>query len=443
MRKLVRPWDKVIVMEARHDMELVAKAAGLAEGEVLVFTESHCLPGPNFLAECDKAFEANPSWAGFSGRSTPLTHNCLSRVEAAMYSADIEHAMQHHPWRKVLDQCFVIKKEAYLRCGGVEPQYGHFAEWVLAGRLRAATCVVGYAPDVLIGHWYAGDLPELREFAEDFGAGQVRFAATQYALQERAWFDSPARWENRHSLGRPAAWRMVRLMLRVRALQRGAWQGTQRGRFRQWVRTVLGGRTARLKDQERLARELGEQTERALASGNEECATARYLAFNEAAAELGQLREVCRGRYHDSTFAKVEKRSGKWTPGGHGGVHQVGFYAGSSHLKVPYVWSAPEAALWLPLGSGCYEIVVKWLDLVPLREPGRMRLFVDGRPVPAGDAVIEPGSAIIRVTVSSGGGLWLAWAVAEFHSRGDTRVLGIPLRQVRWRRQPRAVGAPA
>ena len=58
-----------------------------------------------------------------------------------MYQADIEFGMKQHPWRKVLDQCFVTRRDVYWECGGLREELGHFAEWVLAAAYHAR----GYA----------------------------------------------------------------------------------------------------------------------------------------------------------------------------------------------------------------------------------------------------------------------------------------------------------
>lgn len=95
-----------------HDIGLCAVGAAKARGRYLFFTESHCWPEPDVLERCLTALRDNPGWAGFSCGSTPICHNRLSEAEAEMYEADIEYGMTVHPWRKILDQCFVTRREA-------------------------------------------------------------------------------------------------------------------------------------------------------------------------------------------------------------------------------------------------------------------------------------------------------------------------------------------
>ena len=53
VRGLLGPQDRVLEFDRHHDMDLCAKAAESASGEVLFFTESHCLPEPETLASAD------------------------------------------------------------------------------------------------------------------------------------------------------------------------------------------------------------------------------------------------------------------------------------------------------------------------------------------------------------------------------------------------------
>src|SRR5207344_2482985 len=97
----------------------------------LFFTESHCRPELDVLQTSAEALRTNPEWSGFSCRSVRVTHSRLSEVEADLYEADIVFGMTEHPWRRILDQCFVIRRLPYEAAGGFDPSLGHFAEWML------------------------------------------------------------------------------------------------------------------------------------------------------------------------------------------------------------------------------------------------------------------------------------------------------------------------
>jgi hypothetical protein len=114
VQALLGEHDRLIRHPSEHDMGLCVAGAHAAHGDILFFTESHCWPEPDVLELSLQAMQAHPEWAGFSARSIRSTHNRLSEVEADMYEADIEYGMLHHPWRKILDQCFVVRRCVYL-----------------------------------------------------------------------------------------------------------------------------------------------------------------------------------------------------------------------------------------------------------------------------------------------------------------------------------------
>jgi hypothetical protein len=86
---MLRPADRIEQVALHHDIDLLAAAAGVAGGEVMVMAEAHRIPEPDFLERCDQVFGDNPNWEGFSGRSIPLVHNLLSEIEAEIYAEDI------------------------------------------------------------------------------------------------------------------------------------------------------------------------------------------------------------------------------------------------------------------------------------------------------------------------------------------------------------------
>ena len=191
IRALLQPQDSLLTRPHHHDMPLMADGAREARGANLFFTEAHCLPNPETLEQAAAVLLEEPGWAGFSCRSIPITHNLLSEIEAEMYDAHIKENMTRHPWLKVLDQCLVLRREAYLSCGGIEPEYGHFAEWVIAARLHQSRNVIGYHTTPAIRHYYIGKLADLEEFTEDFSRGEMRFQTRGMRNDCRGLFPLP------------------------------------------------------------------------------------------------------------------------------------------------------------------------------------------------------------------------------------------------------------
>ena len=233
IRRLLGPQDRLLELDHHHDMELCVAAAETARGDVLFFTESHCLPEPETLARADAAAQLNPEWAGFSCRSVPITRNLLSKIEAEWYGRDIEFGMTEHPWRKVLDQCFVVRRWAYFEVGGFNPAFGHFAEWLIAARFHARGLRIGYAPDVRIHHVYIGQFGEWRRFTADFVEGQMEYLALEPGDPLRTMFDEVPEWSGRHKLQRGRG---------APRLPDAAARPALRSRSRAWAAQVEGSR---------------------------------------------------------------------------------------------------------------------------------------------------------------------------------------------------------
>ena len=153
IRGLLAPPDRLLEHDQPHDVALSVRGAREARGELLFFTESHVLPDPETLRRTDEAVRADPGLAGLSGRSLRITHNSLGETEADMYEADIRYGMEQHPWRKILDQCFIAWRRPYFEAGGFREEFGHFAEWLLAAHMYGLGYRIGYAPEVELRHY--------------------------------------------------------------------------------------------------------------------------------------------------------------------------------------------------------------------------------------------------------------------------------------------------
>jgi hypothetical protein len=200
IQDVLRPDDRLHQHNACHDIPLLHHAARQANGEYLVITESHCAPVDGFLEQANRVFTDHPHWVGFSGLSIPWTHNRLSEIEAAFYNHDIQHQLQHHPWLKVLDQCFVVLRSAYNSIGGLEEDYGHFAEWLLAARFADRGMTIGHDPRPAVHHRYCGDLDELETFTIDFAKGEIRYADHASGVNPGNRFAQPLAWQQRYAL---------------------------------------------------------------------------------------------------------------------------------------------------------------------------------------------------------------------------------------------------
>ena len=205
----------VVRRASRHRADRVCRSGGRGRGPHL-----HGIalpPRPDFLARADDSLREHPDWAGFSGCSLRITQNRLSIVEADMYEADIRHGMEEHLWRKILDQCFVVRKGAYDEAGGFRAALGHFAEWHLAARMHSKGDRIGYAPLVRVWHHYVGDCRELVEFSTDFARGEMTYHAT--FAEDPVKRTSTSQWSGRAAISGRRPSRMRRSCWRGGALQ--------------------------------------------------------------------------------------------------------------------------------------------------------------------------------------------------------------------------------
>ena len=94
---------------------------------------------------------------------------------------------------RILDQCFVTRRDAYETCAGFRPELGHFAEWVLAANYFRCGYKLGYCPEARFHHYYTGSLAELREFTLDFVAGEIRYFSELSAASD-SLLEPPSEW---------------------------------------------------------------------------------------------------------------------------------------------------------------------------------------------------------------------------------------------------------
>ena len=463
IRRLLGPQDRILKFDHDHDMTLCAMAAETARGDVFFFTESHCLPEPETLARADATAHLNPEWAGFSCRSVPITHNLLSKIEAESYGRDIEFGMTEHPWRKVLDQCFVVRRSAYFQAGGFDPRFGHFAEWLIAARFHARGLTIGYAPDVRIHHVYIGDFGEWRRFTADFVEGQMEYLAAEPGDPLRAMFDEVPEWSGRHNLRRDVARRVCRMLLRDLsrsiALARVGSPGRRISSLRHWhwrllrswlVRALAGHSVVLTRAQlQRLSARLALQAD--LLRRNQARAEdhlARCCAAIATVERTRFLRRWARDLEHDTTTrpplgSTPGADAGVWEPGRLDESHGVGFHTASGNGTEAIRWSEPAAYVELPLAAGRYKITLTWLVRPPVRGERHLAFYLDEHQVPSEDVTIHQDHAELRLDIpQSSSAPRLGWVCTAHRAEGDYRPLGLPVMSITWVREDARTATP-
>jgi hypothetical protein len=454
IRSLLGLHDQLVQFDRHHDMDLCAEAAKHTRGEFLLFTESHCLPEPDTLTQADLAAQQRPELAGFSCQSIPITGNLLSQVEAMSYGRDIAFGLIEHPWRKVLDQCFVIRREAYFQAGGFEPEFGHFAEWLIAARFHTLGLPIGYVPAVRIHHLYSGRFGEWQRFTADFIEGQMRFLGLEPSDPLRTMFDEVPEWSGRHSLQRDASRRICRLLtLDLRAA--GASSGRV-SRLREWHwgllavwlwRSVAGDSAVLVRAHvQRMSARLLLQAD--LLLRNRPRAERRLARCSEAIAKLERTRFLRKWR-HDSQrnptgLLPLGGHEGSWEPGVLAEEHGVGFHLASGTGLEAIRWSEPAAYVEIPLAPGRYEIKLNWLFRPPTRGRTSLRFFLDEHEISDGSISIHQDHVELHLEIAdSSSPTRLGWVCSAHHAQRDERALGLPVTSITWTRdESHLAGAP-
>ncbi len=448
IRSILSPNDRLLQFDYHHDMDLIAQAAQATRGEILFFTESHCLPEPETLERADAAARAHPEWAGFSCHSVPVTHNLLSQIEAEFYEREIQFGMNEHPWRKVLDQCFVVRRLPYLQVSGFDPAFGHFAEWLIAARFHARGFTIGYAPEVRVRHFYIGQYREWREFTEDFIEGQMKYHAQQPRDPLEPMFEEVPEWSGRHNFRRDVARRMRRVLFHdLREITNTAdvsGPGEWFSRLRRWhwrlyakwfLRAVAGCWVEMIrawfrKCSARMALRwhlLRRDKTRAKTSITRCCETISSLARAHFVHQW--IKTLKRNGGH-----KVPREShGLWMPGLLTEKHAAGFHLASGTGHETIRWSEPAAAVELPIQPGRYTIRVAFLFRPPVNDDPRLTFFINETPVLAQDTSVSHDHVDLRVRIGkSRFPARLAWVCTAHQAPGDVRALGLPVTGISW-----------
>jgi hypothetical protein len=404
--------------DSEHDIGLCAFGATKARGSYLFFTESHCRPEPDVIELCIRAIDAHPDWAGFSCRSIPICHNRLSVAEAAMYQADIEFGMEQHPWRKILDQCFVTRRDVYWECGGLRQELGHFAEWVLAAAYHARGHSIGYFEEARFHHYYVGEIDELKKFTLDFVQGEIRYLGEARSDPGSELLEVPIEWSSRSEAGTSLARNALNALLRSSLAGGGGRPGEKLLALWRWaVPALLGDLGAR--GFARLEAWHARAVLLVLTVAGSSEAIARWMRrYIAALIRLQRLDCIHRlGR---------DARSAGGLLGGHV-IAQIGFHAEEFSAGHIFRWSEPEAAVRIKGMPGRTIVRVRSPALRAPLDTIDTRFYVDGTPVAPAAVVTDYDSYTLSLDLPPSGIATLAWACPVFRGVGDSRRLGLPV----------------
>jgi len=423
----LRGQDRLLRSAGSNRSELYDAGARAARGEFVVFTESHCVPEPDFLIELDRRLQSERLDVACC-RSMPTAYNALAVADADAFEGSYRLFRRDSDWRKINVQACAVRREAYFAAGGLPGRYGQYAEMVLADRLRSLGQRMGYVPGAAVWHHYRASVAEVLEQIDDYALGELRYqldwgcrdpiAFTHLAPALRPVSPAIARsclaaaWKRlRDGLSRgdltalACLWRHGRDWLKVCRL----------ARWRNEARVFLLSWWCRLT-----------QRHRGLAQG-------AYRRLFYAAVERAWLRNAGRG---DLLPAPIEPLS--FPIARHPEEWLLGFHLPETSPAGIFRWSRPVAGIDLTLRPGRYEIVVETGTIRPW--PGSLRWSFDNHELSAEEIRYESDAARLTVDVlpnSSRGRHTLAWRCAAWDV-DDPRPLGLPVFSVAGR--PLAAG---
>jgi hypothetical protein len=399
------PDDRLIRSEHAHDMGQVEVGARAASGEWLLFTESHCVPFDDTLAITLRVIEEHPDWAGFSGGSVGLAGNRLARMEARFYANDIRDTLERNTWRKVLDQCFAIRREAYFHAGGFRSKYGHFAEHLLAAELHRLGYVIGHDPRLRIQHKYSGSVSEIETFTRDFCAGEIAFQQERAQHACADYFPTVAEMDRIHEFDRVHSRRMLTFCCRTRVSAALALKWA--ANFVLKARGELGRTQLRITAMVALVR-LGQ-----------------FILPYELQSRMFRnlMVEVI---HHERLLRSCQLVTGP-------APTEVPVILGGHATEVwhgrRFRWLEPVGMLLCHVGPGRYRLTLELLPLLADWEAERVRFFVNGRPVSA-DRDAARHQWLLEFESSGQCPVEIGVTAPRRRARGDRRRLALPIASV-------------
>ena len=377
---LLRPHDRLILSNAIHDVAQCVEGAAAARGDYLFFTESHAWPEHDVLLELLAEFERNPNWTAISGRTISVAPTRLSRAESDHYDRDIHNAMTGHPWRKVLNQMFITRRQTYIDAGGYDPELQHFAEWELAARYFDRGFEIGFAPHITIFHHSSGDIAGLCEFTRSFVSGEIAFFARGRATASVMWTQIPPEWATRGALDDRLTGALAACLRKaLLAWPQPALLPTVLRESMVWSILATGGAGLALAAAEWLVKLNRLLLAATIVSGSRAMSSQRFTAWVAAVIHSMRLNEIVTRL---ATPPPADDGSEMLVADDQHAGRMVGFHLLESYQSVPMRWSAPAAMVELQLARWQKRIAIDCAPVGPPISKVKSVFFIDAVPVP-------------------------------------------------------------
>jgi hypothetical protein len=422
VRPLLRQRDRWLVKEGADEYELFDFGAERARGEFVFVTEAHCVPDPDCLSKMLAELERSGA-PGVRGASIPEAVGPLGELERAAFIDYLTAEEEPEHWRKVLIHSLALRRETYLRAGGLPTRYGDFAPWVLSVALHEGGERLVHSRAPRVRHVYDGDLRDLARYVQSFGHGELLFRGELSEEAADRYLDPAAEWEQGLELRRAGALHSLRA---IRAL---GLHGLTEQAGRAVAVAVLGWRAevALARAGARLA------AIRAARASEDRARRAAFKDFWRLNRRIGRLQSLVasgpaapEALPEDSRIGPFDSLAGR----------AVGFHV-AERLEdgSPIRWTAPLAVLRVQVpaagatsAGGKLTARIALHPARPADSPAGTRVAVDGRAVPA---LVSDTSIEFEV---GPGERWVALASSPLRPRlygvEDERTLGVCVRSI-------------
>ena len=423
---VLRPHDLLLPSDGSHDMTHCVEGAARARGDALFFTESHVWPEPGVLRLCATVLEQKPDWAGFSCKTLRVTSNRLAEAEADMYEEAIDYGVNVHPWRKILDQCFMTRRKEYFAAGGFDDRLGHFAEWVLAASYYSRGFKIGYTPHIILHHFYIGKLSETDTFTNDFIDGEIAYFSKDPDILPL--LEPPREWSLRGNFDRGRARYLIRALLGygVRHRPRTVGPGTLLVARQIAACLPVAVGAAGFTRLDATLRRLWRRGTLAVADalGSQSALARHYNAYQAALVRERRLRQSARlgktpagrPRANPLCFGKPDADAAI-----------TRFLTAENLAGIAFRWSKPAAIAEITVPEGRLRLRLRFFP--NSRDLGNddVRFFFNERPVPPQDVTISKDQASLIVDSMQPGMCRLAWICQPWLELKTRQRLGLAL----------------
>lgn len=425
LRSLLRPHDRIVGEPGSGRSTLYDHGARKARAEFVIFTESHCVPEPECLRELDRYLRMH-SIDGACLRSTPVCHDAMANVDARLFESGFREFRREGDWRKVNVHGFALRRESYLRSGGLQHQYHNYAELVLAAALRDAGVRLGYAAAAGVQHHYHASLEEVVELIASFVAGEIQYRR-EHGSTARIGFSfldmSAVELESPRVLWECARAEWERLKRGARRLDFSSAIGLAATWSRWWLHGTLGLRCAKWQV-------AWKHLQCRLWSWHPARLEVAYLGLTRAAVRCAWRFDQC----HAAPVATPPDESRCWAIDELPEDWLYGFHPLEPAGDRTFRWSRPAAGIDLPLASGMYEVTLETGKIRPW--PESLRWTLAGVPIERANIELQQDCVRLRLTISElrpFGRQTLAWSCQPWDV-ADLRPLGLPVFTVRYER---------